>query len=427
MENETVLNDMQSLPPTSKNVVKYQYEKVRPPTIFPRVLDDTPVEFHIEGRNDSMVDLKNIQLAVKFKIRKKNYAGNVQDLVAADHVVPYCGFLYLMWSDVQVELQHRPFYKAGGYYDLLTYIQILYSIPNDTKDTQLLNAFWFRDVPGGHSLIVEDEQAAPGEFYRFRKVQTSAAVDLLGKLFLDCFNVNRPLPDGMSTTIKFYPNEPKKCILWNDAQLRPAIQIEDMYLIVPRIVPRLALLKQPAKLPWVNSIVHRFMFPAGFRNFGPRTIMITESLPRKCVIVILTETQLNGQFDTSRLAFSHQDVDKILLTLNGEHIPMYDGYEPDFLNTNYSEVYDSLFHTLGSSTTIDVKRNQFPDGFVVFPFELTQKNISSEFYPPKRAGSLELTIHFRIAARSNLAILAILEEERVLSIDKNREWKDISI
>ncbi len=60
MENEEIIGDMQSLPAIAKNIVKYVYEKVQPTTTLPRQTgaEDAPIEFLIEGRNDSWIDTK---------------------------------------------------------------------------------------------------------------------------------------------------------------------------------------------------------------------------------------------------------------------------------------------------------------------------------------------------------------------------------
>lgn len=59
-ENEELVSDMQSLPGVGKNVQKYEYEIVRPTTALDREerKEDTPIEFIIEGRNDSWIDVK---------------------------------------------------------------------------------------------------------------------------------------------------------------------------------------------------------------------------------------------------------------------------------------------------------------------------------------------------------------------------------
>lgn len=63
-ENEELVRDMQSLPAVGKNIEKYEYEIVRPTTRLETEerKEDTPIEFIIEGRNDSWVDVKVSQL-----------------------------------------------------------------------------------------------------------------------------------------------------------------------------------------------------------------------------------------------------------------------------------------------------------------------------------------------------------------------------
>lgn len=363
-------------------------------------------------------------MLINLKVRKRNALNQVVNLLATDQVVPYCGFMYTMFSDIHVDLQHKPLYKSWGYYGPLTYQQILYSVPNDAKKNLFTSALWYRDIAGGHEIIVDDEAAAPGEHVRRRAAGTSTPIYLQGRLMVDCFNTNRPVPDGVTISLRFFPEEPKKCILSNDNTLNLVIEITEMALLVPRIIPKPSLLKQPARLPYIYNEVVRMMFPANAQTFGPRTILVTDNLPRRCTIFIFTETQLNGQNDTSRVALKHHSIDNILLTVNGEHLPFYGGYNVDFTTSKYAELYNALFSQLTNPNSVDVSKLEFPDGFVVFPFDLTQKNISQNYYPKKRPGSIDLSIHFAAATTQNLSIMAILEHERVISINRNREWDD---
>lgn len=61
MDNESVLNDMLSLPPLARNIEKYTWEKVRPSISFTggKVLEEgTPIQFDIPGRDNTFVDVK---------------------------------------------------------------------------------------------------------------------------------------------------------------------------------------------------------------------------------------------------------------------------------------------------------------------------------------------------------------------------------
>lgn len=359
------------------------------------------------------------------KLRKKDAQGQTADLDANDIVVPYCGFLYAMWKDIAVDINQKSAYTSHGFYDLMTYLKVLYTTPNKVKRKRMLSSLWYRDVQSGHSVLANNQQLNPGQYYRQQRAARSTLMELQGKLLVDCFDTDRPVPENVSLGIKFFPNEAKKCVL-GDAALQPVVEIHDFYLIVPRITPKSSLLGAPAKIPWINTDVHRFMFTPGTTNFGPRSIIHTDTLPRRCVVTILTEEQLNGQVNKNRQEFDHHDVDKLVVTVNGNHLPSLNGYTPQFNNNAYSVLYDSLFQELGSESTIDITREEFTGGFVVFAFDLTQQNLSSAYYPPKKAGQAELEIHFREAPTETLAILVFLEEERVFTFDKRHQFTDKS-
>ena len=251
----------------------------------------------------------------------------------------------------------------------------------------------------------------------------SNTFNLQGRLLVDCLNVNKPLVENVTLGIKLYPNPPNKCIV-SATNLRTAVELHDIHLLVPRIVPKVSLLKQPASYPWANTRVHRFMFPAGSRTFGPRIITTTDILPRRCIVVLMRETQLNGQADQNRQELRHYDVEQMLVTVNNTHKPFYGGYTAMFDDADYGFLYDNLFRELGDTNTIDITREDFTGGVCVFPFNLTDSNVSSSYYPVKKSGSVDLQISFRIAPPQNLSILVLLEEERVYKIDKNREFTD---
>lgn len=323
-----------------------------------------------------------------------------------------------------VDINHKSVYSTHGFYDIMTYLKILYTMPNDVKAKRLLNSLWYRDVASGHSVLANNQQVNPGQYYRQTRAARSSLMELYGKLMVDCFDVERPIPENVSLGIKFFPNEAAKCLVADPAQVQPVIEIQDFYLIVPRIIPKSTFLGSPARLPWLNTEVHRYMFPSGSTNFGPRSLVHTDALPRRCIVLVLSENQLNGQLDKNRQEFEHHDVDKLLVTVNGKHLPSLNGYTPQFNRNAYSVLYDSLFQELGSEGTIDVTREDFSGGFVVYCVDLSQQNLSSSFYPLKKAGQAELEIHFRQAPNENLAILVLLQEERVLSFDKKREFID---
>ena len=324
-------------------------------------------------------------MVIKLKIRKKNDQGQVVDCVDADKLAPYCGFLYAMWKDIMVDINHHPVYTTHGYYDLMTYLKILFTFPNNMKDKQMLNALWYQDAEDGHSMIADINTINPGQYYRMERTDNSASFEMSGKLILDCLDTERPMPENVSIGLKFYLSEAKKCILIaNQAELNPVIEIEDFYLIVPRIHPKSSLLGGVVKIPWMNTSVQRFMFPSGSTNFGPKPVIHADSLPRKCILAVLTEDQLNGNKHKNRQQLKHHNIEKALITVNGKHLPVINGYATDFPNGCYSFFYDSMFTELGDPDTVNISREAITGGFAVWGFDLSEKSLSSSFYPAKK-------------------------------------------
>ena len=93
-----LLQDLTSIPPTSGNITETTLEKVLCENVLPRS-DQSPITFQLEGRDDSMIDTKNIQMCLQTRVRMVDPATeNLVNLPAQENVVPYNGFLYTFWK-----------------------------------------------------------------------------------------------------------------------------------------------------------------------------------------------------------------------------------------------------------------------------------------------------------------------------------------
>jgi hypothetical protein len=425
-DSETALRDIRTLPQKASNILAYKWERVRSTSIFP-ITDQSPITFEIQGYDNAFIDTKNIQKILKFRVRKRQADGSLANLNHAESktVVPINGFLWTFFGDVHLDVQHRAFFKQYNCHDILSYLKLLFTASNEAKNNILQNGLWYQDVGAGHSVIQGDYALAPGEYTRNRRTMQSSIVLLQGALLLDPFEVSKPYPENVSFTLRFYPNPPKKCIVHPDENLDLVIEILDMSLLVPRIYPKAALLKQPVSIAYVQNEVIRIMIPTGQRHFGPRTVKIAETLPRRAIVFLWTENQLNGSYTESRLALNPLRVNKCLLQCNGVHLPFWDGYNVDFDDYHYNELYDGIFKQLSlDPSTVSVSRTQFGNGFTIFPFDVSGQALSSEYYPTKQSGILELTLQFKEPTTQNIALMLILTNEKIVSFNKNREFKD---
>lgn len=435
---------MNSLPPVARNVQSYQWEKVQTQTMLPRH-DTSALEFEIEGRqvcynatsfvppisqsfrDDSFVDVKNIQQVIQLRIKKLDDKGNVTNLAADDKVVPYNGFLYTMWQDIQLDFQHKNFYKSWDHYQIITYLQLLYGTPEEQKKTILTSALWYIDESGSHSTIQKNAVTAPGEYQRSSQVNRSELLTMQGRLILDPLNVARPILNKVNMKLRYIPNVPKKCLLVEGAKFTPVIEIIDFYLLVPRLRVKSSLLTMSrATYPYVHNEVVRFVHPALSQTFLPRTIYNGPAIPKRVIVVLWTDEQNEGKLTKNRLELNHYNIDQLLIVVNNEELPMHKGFVMDFANDQYSTLYQALFQELASPwmtpSGIDVPYTKFAGGFVVFPVALTSNKTTStaDYYSPLQSGTVELQMHFAEPPGRQLHVLCILQSEKIYSFDAKR-------
>jgi len=236
----------------------------------------------------------------------------------------------------------------------------------------------------------------------------------------------------VTINLRLFPNPPSCCLVGQDAVAQvpaftPAVEILDLYLVVPRIRVKPSILKKPVIIPYQNYEVLRFSHPAQATNFGPRNLTNPDVMPTKCIVLIWTEAQFNGSLLENRLAFNHHSAASVIVTLNNEPLPIFGGLQAEWADTyNFNQVYEAIFETIGDVDTIDVPKQDFRRGFTVWAFDLSQKNIlGMENYPNKRTGSLDLAITFADAPPTNLVVLAILVHERKMEFSARREVNDV--
>jgi hypothetical protein len=172
----------------------------------------------------------------------------------------------------------------------------------------------------------------------------------------------------------------------------------------------------------------KFLHPQGVTNFNAKQVYVGPNIPRRALVVLLNEGRHDGSLTQNKLNFKPYSVDNIVMVVNDIHKPFYNGYECNFTNLQYESAYSGLFTELNKSWNTDsiaIDYTDFADGYCIFAFDLTPNHTSAaDFYSPPQAGSVFLRMHFLNAPQENIVVLVILEHERILYIDKDRNWID---
>ena len=94
-----------------------------------------------------------------------------------------------------------------------------------------------------------------------------------GKVISDIFNVNKPLIDGVNILLRFYPEQPNRCLISSKPGGKPTYQLEIMSaeLIVGRIQPKTHNIPT-AIYPFIKTRCQRHIHPRDIQEFGPITL-----------------------------------------------------------------------------------------------------------------------------------------------------------
>jgi hypothetical protein len=157
--------------------------------------------------------------------------------------------------------------------------------------------------------------------------------------------------------------------------------------------------------------------------FTNRCVHRGEGIPKKILVVLMPEEQYHNTIETNQFQFGHQNMSEIMVSCDERQYPYSGGYKTNFTTHDYNEAYLQLMEDCGPNVDIDL--SAYDDGFCMYSFNLTESGAFEEdVISPRRSGEVFLSFTLRNNPPTNLVVLAILERDRVLTIDKNRNFED---
>ena len=132
-----------------------------------------------------------------------------------------------------------------------------------------------------------------------------------GRVLSDVFDTGKPLVDGVSLLLRFFPESYNRSLIAETPMVAPPavvpaasvyqIEIISAELSIGRIQP-----KQPniptAVYPYTKVKTQQHIFPSGLTEFGPVTIA-SGILPERAWVVMITEDVFTGNVRNHRLNF----------------------------------------------------------------------------------------------------------------------------
>ena len=221
------------------------------------------------------------------------------------------------------------------------------------------------------------------------------------------------------------------CVMSDVANTDQKVKLTDAYLKLRKVkvspnvsvAHELALKKGPAIYPNRRVECKSFIDPAGNPSLRKDNIF-NGLVPKSFVFGLVDSAAFNGYYTKNPYNFKHLNVSSIAVTVNGEDMP----FKPLQLsygnNPKYAEAYITLFSSRGKmyyDVGNDISREEFPDGYAIYAFDLTPDMCSSAaHFNMIQRGNLAVDIRFSNAPAAAASLVCYGEFENTIHIDSEK-------
>lgn len=385
-------------------------------------LDNCQVlEFFIPASSEHYRDLNSISLHLRVQLLKSSGAL----YATADTSQP--GFvnnaLHSLFKTATVYMNGKQisFIDCYNYKD---YLDKIINYDSNAIETILVNEGFVKDSASAFDDIAS---ANYGLVMRKTHVANSAMYDLVGKLNIDCFQLQKFMMSNVDIKICLALDSPsfflmekkdgKSVLKIHDAQLKI-----NQYTLNPEILlehsKRLSQ-GHKARYGFNKSDIKTFTLASGITSVSLDNIY-SGRLPTNLVVALISNKAFSGTADTNPFNFTNHSVSSIGLYLNSKCVTQTP-IEMVYSSNQFARAYANFFEGCGklnTSQSNSIKKSEFKDGYCLYPFILSNSQLS-ECADPITEGVIRLEIKFATAPKETLTVLVYAEFTAQLEIDKS--------
>ncbi|XP_054709203.1 uncharacterized protein F54H12.2-like [Uloborus diversus] len=391
------------LPATQTAIENGQWVEYHP---LSNLFDGGPVEFHVSGSGEEYIDLSQTQLYVNAKIVKSDGSPIAKDA----KIGPVNLFLLSLFSQVDVSLNENLISNSSNTYPYRSYIETLLNHGFDSKTSQLTSEMYYKN----------------GRKKRTSFFESSACVDMLGRIHNDLFHQESLLLNLVDVKIKLIRSKPEFC-LHGDKDHKVVLEKISLLVRKVKVSPGVilghvkALEKDTAKYP-INRVLGKAYFvPQGSMSMVQDNIFIG-SMPRKLIIGCIENDAFHGTFEKSPFDFKHFNMNFIGVYVDGQPKPCAP-LELNFDKNIYIKGYNSLFSVsekLSPDQGFFMSREDDINGNTLFGFNLSPDLCNGDHLNLIKHSNLRLEIKFSQPLSQTVCVLIFTEFDNVIEINKTR-------
>ena len=456
--------DLFRVPPTQQSLERGRWIDYAPLSSVEN--PNSAITFLIAG-TDEYIDLSKTILTVTGKITKKDGTSKL-DGNDQSNVAPVNNFLHSLFRQVDVYLNGKQVTPAMGTYVYRSYIETLLNYDVSAKQSQFSSALYYKDTPGhmekvgalasSKTLNYKNTSDAPasdklyvpesgnvGFAKRHQFIKNGNRFVLSGPIFSDIFMTDRLLLNMMDLKVVLNRSSDAFSLMeiGNSPAIEPKVQLTDVVLKVRKVkvdqsvsdgVER--MLKQTPALYPIRRVECKILtIPANQPNTRQDNIF-SGIIPNSFVVGLVHVDASTGEYGKNPYNFQHFGVTSVSLTANGQEIPFKlltlkypkdsDGKIDPANDTelDFDEAYNTLFSGTGkiySNAGLDITREDYPGGYVLYAFDLTPDMCkSADYFNTVQRGSLTLALTFGESKGHAIGMVCYGDFENVIRIDSER-------
>ena len=434
-----------NLPPTNTAVMKTMEVEHQP---MSALQEGSAVEILVPALTNEYWDLHNSRLYMRVKMTRKN--GN--DMQANDVAAPINDIFNSFWKNVELKVGQKEISHSNSMHAYRSFIDHLLHDSDESLTSEREMRLLYKDTAGqldavnankpnpnqliaGDDLVLNAEKTAlersaadaalgnDGLYRRYRAVQESREVELLGALSIDLFEQERYLLPGVSMRLRLTRQNQAFMVMatGDDYQL----QLLDIKLYMRKVTPapgvilghKDALAKTTAKYPVTSKKVTSVALPAGIHDKKTETIFEGQ-LPKRIAIAMVTAEAMSGAWTRNPFNFQHFGLTKMQLEVNGEPVRS-EALTPSVKDHRYIHCFETLFrgvNKLDGERGSIIKRSDWPKGYSLYVFDLTPDMDADDSYTLLKTGTVRLDLQFGEPLGEAVNVVVYAEFDQLIEI-----------
>ena len=438
--------DLFTVPPTQVAVERGFWEEVRPVNT---VTNNGPYEFFIDG-SQYYLDMASNFVYLKIKITNAtggDLTHNPPPPAAGapagpdpNRVAPINLIGETFFKQVKLFINGKLAYDSGTDYPFLSYLITDLNYDKGAKDTHLKAAGYDPEctdaVDDPDNLNNENN---PGWAARRPLFKNSRLAEFMAPLHIPFAHQEKYLLSNMDVRLELHRVSDAFALIAVGAT-QYKIAVNDIKLMVRKVelsrslslAIEQTLTKTMAKYPIRRLELKTLHIGQGRRN-TPTNTLWNGQIPRRIVMCTLASNAYFGTYNTSPFVFSHHDVIKAAVYVNGQCVP-HSGplemqfrpdddanHQPTLAIKAFAQLYSGMGFANGDKTN-GINKHRFPRDACYFVFDLSADNTAdSSGWELVQTGTVSIYLEFadNIGA-DGLRVLVLGEFDNLISIDRNR-------